>query len=190
MEQLRLEIWNSDFFSALKKNILKFIRRSSHSIFNFHSPNRIKLITRLGLSFSHLPECKFHKRTISRILLIQFPDVGITLWLQCYLQLPTSLSKIFGWRKDVLGQPSSYWTNCSWKNDSQISELLLFGVLSNNNASDTCILNPIIQYVLITWKLDFTIWIHMLTLSSPTKLHSTFNDNRLFVSFILLSLLF
>ena len=36
------------------------------------------------------------------------------------------------------------------KNDSQISELLPFGVLSNNNASDTCILNPIIQYVLIT----------------------------------------
>ena len=76
------------------------------------------------------------------------------------------------------------------KNDSQISELLLFGVLSNNNASDTCILNPIIQYVLITWKLDFTVWIHMLTLPSPTKLHSIFNDNRLFVSFILLSLLF
>ena len=36
------------------------------------------------------------------------------------------------------------------KNDSQISELLLFGVSPNNHASDTCILNPTIQYILTT----------------------------------------
>ena len=41
------------------------------------------------------------------------------------------------------------------KKDSQISELFLFDVPSNNDASDTCILNATIQYILATKKLDF-----------------------------------
>ena len=40
------------------------------------------------------------------------------------------------------------------KKDSQISELFLFDVPSNNDASDTCILNATIQYILATNKLD------------------------------------
>ena len=35
------------------------------------------------------------------------------------------------------GQPSKYWRNIYDKNDSQISELLIFGVPSNNDASNT-----------------------------------------------------
>ena len=46
-------------FSAFKKSILKFIRTSSSSIFNFRSPKGIKLITRLRLGLSHLCEHKF-----------------------------------------------------------------------------------------------------------------------------------
>ena len=42
----------SETFIAFKKSILKFIRSSSNSTFNCHSPSGIKLITtiRLGLS--------------------------------------------------------------------------------------------------------------------------------------------
>ena len=40
------------------------------------------------------------------------------------------------------------------KNDSQILELLLFGVSSNNDASNTCILNATIQYILATKRFD------------------------------------
>ena len=40
------------------------------------------------------------------------------------------------------------------KNDSQISELLLFGVSSNNDASNTCILNATIHYILATKRCD------------------------------------
>ena len=35
------------------------------------------------------------------------------------------------------GQPSKYWRNIYDKNDSQISELLIIGVPSNNDASNT-----------------------------------------------------
>ena len=55
---LDLKIKNSEAFSTFKKIILKFIRPSSNSIFNSHSPNRIKLITRLRVGLSHLREHK------------------------------------------------------------------------------------------------------------------------------------
>ena len=56
---LDLKIRNSETFSTFKKNIFKFIPPSSNSIFNCHSPNRIKLIARLRLGLSHLCEHKF-----------------------------------------------------------------------------------------------------------------------------------
>ena len=56
---LDLKIRNSKTFSAFKKSILKFIRPSSNSNFNFHSPKGIKLITRLRLGLSHVREHKF-----------------------------------------------------------------------------------------------------------------------------------
>ena len=40
------------------------------------------------------------------------------------------------------------------KNDSEISELLLRGVSSKNDASNTCILNATIQYMLCNKRLD------------------------------------
>ena len=43
------------------------------------------------------------------------------------------------------------------KNYSQISELLLFGASSNNVASDTCILNANIPYILATKKIDVSL---------------------------------
>ena len=54
-----MKIRNSNTFSAFKKSILKFIRPSSNSIFNCHSPKGIKLIARLRLGLSHLREHKF-----------------------------------------------------------------------------------------------------------------------------------
>ena len=40
------------------------------------------------------------------------------------------------------------------KTDFQISELFLFGVSLNNDASSTCILNATIQYLLATKRFD------------------------------------
>ena len=52
------------------------------------------------------------------------------------------------------GQPSMLGENRHDKNDSQISELLLLGVSSNNHASNTCILNATIQYMLCNKRFD------------------------------------
>ena len=47
------------------------------------------------------------------------------------------------------------------KNDFQISELPLFGVSSNNDASYTCILNATIQYILATKRFDVPLTIEV-----------------------------
>ena len=76
MEQLRFENKKFETFSNFKKNIFKFIRPSSNSIFNCHSPNGIKLIARLRVGLSHLCEHKF--RYNFQDTLIQFAAVDMT----------------------------------------------------------------------------------------------------------------
>ena len=51
----------SENFSVFKSNILKFIRPSPNSVYNYNNPSGIftRLITRLKLDLSHLKEQKF-----------------------------------------------------------------------------------------------------------------------------------
>ena len=56
------ETKNSESFSAFKKSIMKFTRPSSNSIFSCHSPNGIKLITRLRMGVSLLLDHKFRHK--------------------------------------------------------------------------------------------------------------------------------
>ena len=44
--------------SVFKKNLLKFIRPSRNSVFNYHNCKKIKYLTRLRLGLSHLREHK------------------------------------------------------------------------------------------------------------------------------------
>ena len=63
-----------------------------------------------------------------------------------------------GWYPDatmtLLVNLQSIRENIHDKNDSQISQLLLFGVSSNNDKSNTCILNANIQHILATKRFD------------------------------------
>ena len=51
-------IKNSESFSVIKRNILKFIRPSPNSIFNCHNPNGVKLLTRSRLGLIRLRDHK------------------------------------------------------------------------------------------------------------------------------------
>ena len=50
---------NSESFLTSKKNILHFVRPTANSVYNYHSPKEIKLITRLRLGLNRLREQKF-----------------------------------------------------------------------------------------------------------------------------------
>ena len=145
-----MKIRNSETFSAFKKSILKFIRLSSNSIFNCHSPKGIKLITRLSFGLSYLCEHKFRYnfRNILNPICSCGDDIETTI--HYLLHNPNYLDE----RRTFLDNLQSIGENIHDKNDSQISELLLFGLSSNNDASNTCIWNATIQYILATKRFD------------------------------------
>ena len=53
-EKLDPAIRNSESLSILRKNILHFIRPAPNSIYNFHNPKGVKLITQIRFGLSHL----------------------------------------------------------------------------------------------------------------------------------------
>ena len=190
---LDLKIKNSENFSTFEKCILKFIRPSSKPIFNCHSPNGIKLITGLRLGLSHLCE---HK--LGHCFLDTFDQIGscgddIETIIHYLLHCPNSVERTLLHNLQHIGE------DIHDKNDFEVSELLLFGVSSNNDASNTFTLNATIRYIwaskrfvslLVTSELfeRFTVLNTMLTLLSPKIAHTRFNKS-LFVSFLSLSLM-
>ena len=147
---LDLKIRNSKTFSAFKKSILKFIRPSSNSIFNCHSPKGIKSVTRLRLGLSHLREHKFWHNFQDTLNPTCSCGDDIETTIHYLLHCPNYLDE----RRPLLDNLQSIGENIHDKNYSQISELLLFGVSSNNDASNTCILNATIQFMLATKRSD------------------------------------
>ena len=129
MNSLDLKI-NSKTFLLLKKVFFKFMRPSLNSIFNCHSLNGIDLNTRLRLVLSHLCGYKFLRNfQVTFNPICSCGDDIETTW-HYLLHCPNYLDE----RRTLLGNLQSIGGNIYDKNDSQISELLLFGVFSNNDA--------------------------------------------------------
>ena len=125
---------------------MKFIRQSSNSIFNFHSPKGIKLITRLSLGLRLIREHKFRHNLQDALNPICSCDDDIEITITYLLHCPN----YFDERRTLLDNLQSIEENIHDKNGFQISELLLFGVSSNNDASNICILDATIQCILPT----------------------------------------
>ena len=140
---------------------MKFIRQSSNSIFNFHSPKGIKLITRLSLGLRLIREHKFWHNLQDALNPICSCDDDIEITITYLLHCPN----YFDERRTLLDNLQSIEENIHDKNGFQISELLLFGVSSNNDASNICILDATIQCILPTKGFNtplthtWTIWI-------------------------------
>ena len=130
--------------------LLKFIKPSSNSLFNCHSLKGIKLITRLRLDLSHLRMHKFR---------LNFQDTLNPIW-SCGDDIETAIhyllhcSNYSDEGRTLLEGLQSIGEKIHDKSDSQITELLLFGVSSNNDASNTYILNATIQCILATKRFD------------------------------------
>ena len=59
MEEVKLEILNSELCSTFKKSLLKFITKIPNSVFSVADIYGIKLLTRLRVGLSHPREHKF-----------------------------------------------------------------------------------------------------------------------------------
>ena len=127
IKRLDLKLKKIETFSAFKKSLLKFMRHSSNSISIYHRAGRVKLITRntrIGWALVT------NLGTISRILLNHDIKNIIDYHLLHY-------SNYLDKRRTLLENLQNIGENIHYKCDFQISELLLFSVSSNNDASDT-----------------------------------------------------
>ena len=146
-----MKIRISETFPAFKKCILKFVRPCSNFVFNCHSLNEIKLITRLRFGLSHLREHKFRHN---------FQDATNPI-CSCRDEIETIIHYLFhcpnylDGRRTLLDSLQSIGENIHDKNDFQVSELLLLGASSYNVASNRCIQNATIRYILATKRIDF-----------------------------------
>ena len=57
--KLDQDICNAESYALFRKHLLSFIRPEANNIFNVHNAKGIKLLTRLGVGFSHITEHKF-----------------------------------------------------------------------------------------------------------------------------------
>ena len=130
--------------------LLKFIKPSSNSLFNCHSLKGIKLITRLRLDLSHLRKHKFRHNFQDTLNPIRSCGDDIETTIHYLLHCSNYSDE----GRTLLEGLQSIGEKIHDKSDSQITELLLFGVSSNNDASNTYILNATIQCILATKRFD------------------------------------
>ena len=128
---------------------MAFIRPSANSTFHCHSPNGLKLITRLRLGLSHF---RFHRfkhnfqDTLNPIWSCGTVETTIDYLLHCPNFSNEGLT-LFNKLQNIDG-------NILSKDNSNISKLLLFSDESLNDVKNTSVLTGSIEYILSTKRFD------------------------------------
>ena len=141
---------NSENFSIFKKNILKFIRPSPNSIFNYHNPEGIKLLTRLRLGLSHLPDHKFKHSLQDLVNPIYNCGTNVETTTHCLLYCPLFPDE----RLILINNIRTIGNNILNLNYYRFSEVLLFGNSSFNNTKNTSIRNTTIENIVSFKRFD------------------------------------
>ena len=144
---------NSESRAIFKKDILAFIRPVANSTFDCHSPDSLKLITRLRVSLSHLRFRKFKHNfqdTLNPICSCGTVEITIHYLLHC----PNFSNE----RLTLFSKLQSIDANILSKDDSSISKLLLYGDHSFNDEKNTSILTASIEYILSTKCFDVPLY--------------------------------
>ena len=148
--KLDSNICNLDSYSVFKKRILKFIRPSPNSVFECHNPKGIKLLSRIRLALSHLREHKFKQTfqdTLNPICIC-----GKDIETPCHYLLACPNYDVE--RNTLLNNSRQIAPNILNYNNSQITQVLLYGDTSFKNETNTNILKSTISYLLATKRFD------------------------------------
>ena len=148
--KLDSNIRNSETLNIFKSKILQFIRPTANSIFGFHNPTVVKLLTRLRLGLSHLRERKFKHsfQNTFNPLCSCGKEVETTFhFLLSYLNYSderlTILSKIKNINPIILENTNS-----------QITRFFLYGNKNFTASTNFIILSSTIEYILATKRFD------------------------------------
>ena len=129
---------------------MKLTQPKPNSIFDFHNPKGIKLITRLHLGISHLREHKLYAQC-SRF---SEPYLYLRLWNWNNYSLPTSLSHLLKRKTEPSGQIHEYQYQYFKQNDTITTIDLLLGNTFPNDILNTFVLGATIDYLFSTKILD------------------------------------
>ena len=156
--------------------MLKFIRPSPKSTFNVHNPHGIKLLTILRVELSHLREHKF---------IHNFQD-SLGPFCNCGRHIETTIHFCLRcWNysnqgKALLEKNSNIKRFLLNQNDSIIVGTLLSGSTDLNDADNACIIDSILEYIIITERyITPLLWIHLS--KSPLFLKSLIDSGSPYV---------
>ena len=141
---------NLDSHEMFRKKLLNFIRSSEKSIFNIYDPQGSKLLNRLRLGFSHLPEHKFRHN---------FADTVNPL---CSCALETESTDHFflrcqnyaSFRATHMNELSSIKCGIISLRASALVEVILYGNEMLNEKSNQQILAATINYIKNTQRFE------------------------------------
>ena len=149
-DNLDPNLFNSENFSILKNNILKFITAKPNSFFNYCSLKGIRLITRLQLELSHLCEHKFKYNFQNCLNLLCSCGSSIEstshFLLQCLIFHDN--------RHTLLSTLNNIDSKILASNDSYLTQTLLFVFTLFDSETNTLVLNATIDYILSTDRFE------------------------------------
>ena len=149
-DKLDLNIRNSESVNIFKKTLLNFIRPSRNTVFNYHNPKGVKLLTRLRLDLSHLRERKFKYSFQGSINPTCSCDNNIETSAYFLLHCPNFSNE----RSTFLNIIESIDRDILTRSDSQVTETLPDGGSNFNNITNALILNATIDLLMATKRFD------------------------------------
>ena len=126
-----------------KKNLLKFIRPSGNSVFRYHNPKRIKLLTRLRLGLSRLREHKFKHGFLDSFN----PICSCGQNIETSTHFLLHYSNYSNERLTFLNIIKNIDRNILNKNDLKVTETLLYGDSSLNDTNNAFIMNATMEFL-------------------------------------------
>ena len=148
--RLDIDIRKSDSISIFKKRILSFIRPLPNKVSNFHSPQGLKLLTRLRLGHSHLHYHKFKHNFLDTINPLCSCGSDIETALYFLLYCPNFMQC----RNTLLSEISEINSELITHNDLALTETLLFGDNSFSQYDNSRILDTTIAFIIAFKRFD------------------------------------
>ena len=143
-------IRSSSSLNIFSKDILKFIRPSVNSLFNYHNPKGLKFITRLRLGLSHLRQHKFKHSFQDSLNVFCSCGLDIESTAHFLLHCPMYITE----RHTLLSTIKNIDNNLLHLCEPVLIRTLLFGSNSFDTDANTNVLNATIEYILSTKRFD------------------------------------
>ena len=136
--KLNHNICNAERYALFRKHLLSFIRPVTNNIYNLHNANGIKLLTRLGVGFSHLKEHKFRHNFVDPINSLCSCGNFVESTTHFFFTVTTRLT--------LINHEEDMDKRIFDKNDSLIIQTLLFGDEKLSTADQKSIVEATIQF--------------------------------------------